>query len=62
MKVRYIDKPESVGYASRWNPHGLGECILWFDDGSATSEEVKLLEPAEGTREEWYAEMNSFEP
>jgi len=58
MRVRYIDKPEIEGFADKWNPAGLGECILWFDDGSATSEEVKLLEPVNGTREQWYAVMN----
>ncbi|MBU6232343.1 hypothetical protein KGP36_06950 [Patescibacteria group bacterium] len=61
-RVRYIDKPEVEGSAGKWNPCGLGECILWFDDGSATSEEVKLLEPIGMTRQEWYDEMTAREP
>lgn len=62
MRVRYIDNPTVEGDASKWNQFGLGECILTFDDGSATSEEVKLLEPIAHTRSEWYEEMNRREP
>lgn len=28
---------ESVGIATKWNEHGLGECIVQFFDGSADS-------------------------
>lgn len=44
MRVRYTDRPEITGFTDKWNTHGLGEVILFFDDGDATSEEVRLLD------------------
>lgn len=59
MRVRYIEKPDVEGYASRWNPSAIGsEVVLWFDDGSATSEEISLLEPVDDTRERWIKELD----
>lgn len=57
-RVRYIHRPEVEGSASQWNPSTLGEVIVQFDDGSATSEFVYILEPVDVTREQWYEEMN----
>ena len=44
MKFRYKDKPESTGFSSEFNVHGLGENILFFEEGDATSEDFDLLE------------------
>ena len=62
-RVRYTSRPAVEGNAVKWNPAGLGECILQFDDGSATSEYVGDLEPLPPvTRAEWYAAMDAREP
>jgi hypothetical protein len=44
MKIRYADRPGTTGFTDRFNTHGLGEVIVYFDDGDSTSEEIKALE------------------
>jgi hypothetical protein len=31
------DEGRIIGYVTHWNPHGLGECIVQYLDGSADS-------------------------
>lgn len=40
MKIRHKESG-GVATASNMNPHGLGEIIVWFADGSATSDYLK---------------------
>ena len=42
--VRYTHRPEIVGDTSRFNTCGLGEVIVYFPDGEATSEEISELD------------------
>lgn len=44
MKVRQKEHPEITGWSSRYNTHGLGEMIVVFDDGGASSEYIKDYE------------------
>lgn len=37
------DNEEIVGIVTHWNPHGLGECIVQYFDGSADSAFFKEL-------------------
>lgn len=37
------DNEEIVGIVIKWNPHGLGECIVQYFDGSADSTFFKEL-------------------
>jgi hypothetical protein len=53
MKVRYKDKPEIAGDSSSFNMHGLGEVIVYFPEGDASSEEIRELEVYLDSRREW---------
>jgi hypothetical protein len=44
MRVRYTDRPRITGFAGSFNTSALAEVILYFDDGDATSEEIKVLD------------------
>lgn len=45
MNVRYTDRPRIIGWAGRFNTHGIGEVIVGFpDDGGQTSESISELE------------------
>jgi hypothetical protein len=44
MKVRYKDRPEITGDSSSFNMHGLGEVIVQYPEGDASSEEIRELE------------------
>lgn len=60
MKVRYADKPESVAWSSQLNMGGLGEVIVWFDDGSADSEYSSALEVYLETQDRWISLNEAF--
>lgn len=70
IKVKYFaDSPNLVaddegfiiGWADKWNPHGLGEVIVWYFDGSASSEFASELNWPNG-RQEAYEWLNRREP
>lgn len=42
--VRYKNRHDIVGDTDRFNTAGIGEVIVWFPDGEATSEEISELE------------------
>lgn len=44
MRVRMINKPDITGWSDEFNIHGLGEIIVTYDDGSASSEELNDYE------------------
>jgi hypothetical protein len=44
MKVRLTDKPEITGYSSSLNTYGMGELIVYYDDGDASSDEISLYD------------------
>lgn len=49
-----VDENDKViGFASHWNQHGLGECIVYYLDGSADSaifEELRFLNGSDRAR------------
>jgi hypothetical protein len=47
------EENRSIGIAVKWNPVGLGECIVQYFDGSASSEifsELKFMRGPEPAR------------
>ncbi len=60
MKVRYTEKPEITGDASSLNMHGVGEVIVWYTDGSASSEEISLLEVYLDSQQRWMSLSEAF--
>lgn len=60
MRVRYIDKPEITGSASQFNMHGLSEVIVWYADGSASSEEIRELEVYLDRQQRWVSMKEAF--
>ena len=53
MKVRYRDKPHITGYSDKFNMHGLGEVIVTYEGGDASSEEIRELEVWLETQQRW---------
>lgn len=58
MKIRYKNQPDITGISSEFNTYGLGEVIVHFPDGSATSEEISELEVE--IHDEWVDMRNAF--
>jgi hypothetical protein len=53
MKVRYASRPGITGDSSSFNMHGLGEVIIHFPEGDATSEEIRELDVWLEARQRW---------
>jgi hypothetical protein len=53
MKVRYTSRLDITGDSSTFNMHGLGEVIVYFPEGDATSEEIRELDVWLDSRQEW---------
>jgi hypothetical protein len=44
MRCRYLNNPKVLGWTDRLNECGIGETIIHFDEGDATSEFISELE------------------
>lgn len=53
MKLRRKGKPGSEACSSAFNIHGIGEIIVTFDDGSASSEFLRDYEVFLESKDEW---------
>jgi hypothetical protein len=53
MRVRYLASPEITGDSSSFNMAGLGEVIVYYGDGSASSEEISELEVYLDSQQRW---------
>lgn len=44
MRIRYKNNHSTTGFANEFNTYGMGEVIVYFDEGDATSEYIRELE------------------
>lgn len=61
MKVRYKDNHDIVGYTNQFNLGGIGEVIVTFEDGDASSEYVSDLEIWLEHHQQWYPMSRAFQ-
>lgn len=60
MKVRYTGKPGCTGDASSFNMGGLGEVIVYYPEGDASSEEIRELEVYLEQSQRWVPMRQAF--
>lgn len=60
MKIREINNPESIGESDSFNIHGLSEIIVYYADGSATSDFIKEYEVYLESSKQWINMLEAF--
>lgn len=53
MKVRLKSNHDTIGYSNEFNMHGLGEFIVIYEDGDASSEYIRDYDVYVESQDRW---------